>query len=83
METMTEQQRQKYKKYFDTSANKKDDKKKDQKEGGFMPVKGMVSPRKRRVHTDQPSKETIDKTSEAAMKDWRSKGISNNQIKDY
>ena len=40
---------------------------KPQKEGGFQPVRGMVSPRKRREHN--PSQETIDRTTEAAMKD--------------
>ena len=54
---------------------------KPQKEGGFQPVKGMVSPRKRREHN--PSQETLDRTAEAAMKDWRNRGLSNNDIQDY
>ena len=54
---------------------------KEQKTGGFQPVRGMVSPRKRREHN--PSQDTIDRTAEAAMKDWRNKGITNNQIQDY
>ena len=56
---------------------------KEQKEGGFQPVKGMVSNRKRRVHNDNPSQETIDKTTRAAREDWRNRGLSNNEIKDY
>ena len=54
---------------------------KEQKEGGFQPVRGMVSPRTRRQHN--PSQETLDRTAEAAMKDWRNKGITNNDITDY
>ena len=54
---------------------------KPQKVGGFQPVKGMVSPRKRREHN--PSQETLDRTAEAAMKDWRNRGLSNNDIQDY
>ena len=52
--------------------------------GGFQPVKGMVSPRKRRVH-NQPdvSPEFKDETTKAAMKDWRNRGLSNNEINDY
>lgn len=50
---------------------------------GMGDVKGMVSPRKRRVHNDNPSQETIDKTTRAAREDWRNRGLSNNEIKDY
>ena len=56
------------------------DNKSEPKEG-LGPVKGMVSPRKRREHN--PSKDTIDRTTEAAMKDWRNRGLSNNDIIDY
>ena len=56
---------------------------KEQKVGGFQPVKGMVSPRKRREHNPSPSQDTLDATSKAAMKDWRNKGITNNDIIDY
>ena len=57
--------------------------KEDQPAGGFQPVQGMVSPRQRRVSTSQPSQDTIDQTSEAARKDWRNRGLSDNEIIDY
>ena len=48
---------------------------------GLGPVKGMVSPRKRR--SDNPSQEKIDATTKAAMSDWKNRGITNNEIIDY
>lgn len=54
---------------------------KDSISSGFQPVKGMVSARQRRVHN--PSQDTIDRTTEAAAKDWRNRGLSNNDIQDY
>ena len=56
---------------------------KEQKEGGFQPVKGMVSPRKRREHNPSPSQDTLDKTTKAARQDWRNRGLSNNEITDH
>ena len=57
---------------------------KEQKVGGFQPVQGMVSPRKRRVHTQpEATPEVLEQTRKAAMKDWRDKGLSNNEITDY
>ena len=55
---------------------------KDTTDNGFTDVKGMVSPRKRRVTSDQPSKSLVDETREAAMKDWQNRGLSNNKIID-
>lgn len=56
---------------------------KEQKVGGFQPIKGMVSPRKRREHNPSPSQDTLDKTTKAARQDWRNRGLSNNEITDY
>ena len=56
---------------------------KPQKEGGFQPVKGMVSPRKKREHNPQVNQDTLDATTKAAMSDWKTRGISNNEIIDY
>ena len=56
---------------------------KPQKVGGFQPVTGMVSNRKRRVVSPEPSQDTIDKTTRAAREDWRQRGLSNNTIEDY
>ena len=51
--------------------------------GGFPPVKGMVSPRENRVHTEQPDKALVDQTREAAMRDWVNRGLSDNKIENY
>ena len=56
---------------------------KEQKVGGFQPIKGMVSPRKRREHNPQVDQDTLDATTKAAMSDWKTRGISNNEIIDY
>lgn len=49
---------------------------------GLGDVTGMISPRKRRVH-NPPTQETINETNAAAQKEWRARGLSNNQITDY
>ena len=46
-------------------------------------VKGMVSPRERRVHNPQIDQDLIDKTTKAARQEWRNRGLSNNDIIDY
>ena len=56
---------------------------KEQKVGGFQPIKGMVSPRKKREHNPQVNQDTLDATTKAAMSDWKTRGISNNEIIDY
>ena len=56
---------------------------KEQKVGGFQPIKGMVSPRKKRVLNPEPTQDTLDATTKAARQDWRNRGLSNNEIKDY
>ena len=49
---------------------------------GLGPVTGIVSPRKRRVQ-NPITEQQIDETNKAAQRDWRNKGITNNQIQDY
>ena len=56
---------------------------KEQKVGGFQPIKGMVSPRKRREHNPVASPEVLEETTQAAMKDWRNRGLSNSEIQDF
>lgn len=65
--------------YHQRPLNKPEPKKESQ---GLGDVKGMVSPRKRRVH-NAPTQQQIDETNAAAQKDWRQRGLSNNEIKDY
>lgn len=50
---------------------------------GMGDVKGMVSPRQRRVHNPAASPEVVEETSKAAMKDWRNRGLSNSEIQDF
>ena len=56
---------------------------KEQKVGGFQPIKGMVSTRKRREHNPVASPDVLDETTKAAMKDWRNRGLSNSEIQDF
>lgn len=68
-----------------SAAPKSAEPKEDKGPGGFQPVKGMVSPRKRRVHNqpDGLSPDHHEETAKAAAKEWRERGYSNNEIIDF
>ena len=51
-------------------------------DNGPTDVKGMLSSRSRRIKNDQLPQTLVDETRAAAMKDWRSRGLSDNTIED-